>query len=56
MVAPGIKTDLQRKLGFLPAATPQKALEQAFALKGREAKVLAFHHGGEIVPIVKRSA
>ena len=51
LVSPGIDPESQKKLGFQTARTPQEALERAFALKGRDATVLAFHHGGEIVPL-----
>lgn len=53
MVSPGIDDEDKRKIGFEPAGNPQEALEKAFAMVGREAKVLAFHHGGEILPLVR---
>ena len=55
MVSPGIKPAVQKQLGFQPAKTPQEALKMAFDRKGRDAKVVVFHHGGEIVPLPQRN-
>lgn len=52
MVSPGIAPADQRKLGFLPASTPQEALDEAFRLAGRDARVVVMKHGGEILPLV----
>jgi len=52
LVSPGIDPESQKKLGFTTAETPHDALERAFGLRGRDATVLAIHHGGEIVPLV----
>lgn len=52
LVCPGIDAGVQRQLGFLPAATPQEALDAAFMIRGRDATVLVFHHGSEVLPIV----
>ena len=56
LVSPGISPDVQRKLGFEVAGTPQEALDRAFEIMGAKSSVLAFHHGGEILPIVKGSS
>jgi nickel-dependent lactate racemase len=53
MVSPGIKPETQRHLGFEPASTPQVALERAFAIAGRDAKVAVLHHGGDVLPLVQ---
>jgi len=52
MVSSGIAPGDQRKLGFLPARTPQEALDEAFRLIGRDARVAVMKHGGEILPLV----
>lgn len=52
LVSSGIGRETAEKIGFRWAATPQEALEQAFRLKGKKAKVLCFKHGGEILPLV----
>ncbi len=52
IVSPGIPDHDKRQLGFQPAATPQDALQQAFALVGDSARVAIFHHGGEMLPII----
>ena len=52
MVSKGISKADTERLGFLHARTPQKALEIAFSLVGRHAKVAVFQRGGEILPQV----
>jgi nickel-dependent lactate racemase len=52
LVSPGISPEASRRLGFIPAAAPQEALEMAFTLVGAEATVLVLCHGGEILPTV----
>ena len=52
MVSPGIKTATQRFIGFEPAATPQEALQKAFAIAGTNAKVAVLRHGGDVLPLV----
>lgn len=56
MVSPGIPPDVQRKIGFEPAATPQEALEMALRMAGRNARVVALQQGGHVLPLVKRAA
>lgn len=55
MVSPGIKPEIQRALGFEPAATPQEALAKAFSIAGRAARVAVLHHGGDVLPVVRES-
>lgn len=52
MVSPGIAPATQFRLGFKTAATPQQALEIAFSLCGRDAKVVILRHGGDVLPLV----
>ena len=52
MVSPGINANTQRHLGFEPARTPQEALERAFSIVGRDAKVVVLRQGGHILPLV----
>jgi len=52
LVCPGISKMETEKLGFLYAQEPQEALEIAFSLSGRDAKVGVLQRGGEILPIV----
>jgi hypothetical protein len=40
------------KLGFLYAQEPQEALEIAFSLLGRDARVAVLQRGGEILPVI----
>ncbi|HOQ98656.1 MAG TPA: nickel-dependent lactate racemase [Anaerolineae bacterium] len=56
MVSPGIPPDDRRKIGFTPAGTPQEALDQAFRLVGKDARVAVLKHGGEILPLVAGQA
>jgi len=56
MVSPGIRPEDQRKIGFIPAASPQEALEMAFKRAGSDARVAVLHHGGEILPLVPAEA
>jgi len=56
MVSPGIPPDDQRKIGFAPARTPQEALEMAWQIVGRDARVAVLQHGGEILPLVAGQA
>ncbi len=53
MVSAGIQPEIQRHLGFEPARTPQDALEKAFEIAGRDAKVAVLHHGGDVLPLVQ---
>lgn len=52
MVSPGIDPSVQRRLGFQPAGTPQEALDRAFAIAGRDAKVVVLRQGGNVLPLV----
>lgn len=52
MVRNGIPRKDQERLGFIPADTPQDALEKAFALVGANATVAVLRHGGEALPVV----
>lgn len=54
MVKNGIPPHEQQHLGFIPAETPQEALEKAFGLVGRNATVAVLKHGGEALPVVGR--
>jgi nickel-dependent lactate racemase len=51
MVSDGIPTDVQRRIGFDPARSPQEALEMAIALAGRSAKIVALQQGGHVLPL-----
>jgi len=50
LVCPGISKEETERLGFLYARSPQEALEIAFSLLGRDAKVAILQRGGEILP------
>jgi len=52
MVKNGIPKEDQKKLGFIPAETPQHALEIAFELTCKDSKVAVLKHGGEALPVV----
>ncbi|WP_258358679.1 nickel-dependent lactate racemase [Moorella sulfitireducens (nom. illeg.)] len=52
LVSPGIGPEVAQKIGFKWAPTPREALEMAYGLLGRRAKVICFRHGGEILPVV----
>ena len=52
MVANGIPRKDQQHLGFIPADTPQEALEKAFEIAGSDANVALLKHGGEALPVV----
>lgn len=53
LVSSGIDREKAERIGFKWAATPEEALDKAFSLKGKEAKVLCFKHGGEILPLLE---
>jgi len=53
MVSQGISKSETERLGLLHAREPQEALEIAFSLMGRNAKVAVLQRGGEILPIIK---
>jgi nickel-dependent lactate racemase len=50
LVCPGISKEETERLGFLYARSPQEALEMAFSIMGRNAKVAVLQRGGEILP------
>lgn len=52
MVANGISRDDQIHLGFLPADTPQAALDTALKIAGPRAVVAVLRHGGEALPVL----
>jgi nickel-dependent lactate racemase len=52
LVSTGISKEETERLGFFYAKSPQEALEIAFPLSGRNAKVAVLKRGGEILPIV----
>ena len=52
MVSPGILKEDKERLGFIHAREPQEALEIAFSLLGRNAKVAVLQRGGEILPVI----
>ncbi|MCX8116635.1 MAG: nickel-dependent lactate racemase [Desulfobacterota bacterium] len=54
-VAKGISKAEKERLGFLHAETPQEALEMAFSLLGRKAKVAVLQRGGEVLPVSQES-
>jgi lactate racemase len=53
MVSSGISKEDKERLGFIHAGEPKEALENAFALVGRNAKVAVLQRGGEILPVVR---
>ncbi len=50
LVCPGISKEETERLGFSYAKSPKEALEIAFSLTGRNAKVAVLKRGGEILP------
>ena len=55
MVSPGILKEDKERLGFIHAREPQEALDIAFSLSGRDAKVAVLQRGGEILPVIKKA-
>lgn len=53
MVSPGIRTEVQKHLGFRSAPTPQEALDLAFSLAGRDARVVVLRQGGHVLPQIE---
>jgi nickel-dependent lactate racemase len=53
LVSPGISKEETEKLGFTYARDPQEALEIAFSLTGKGAKVAVLQRGGEILPLIE---
>lgn len=54
MVSQGISKSETERLGFVHAREPQEALEIAFSLLGRNAKVAVLKRGGEILPLIQK--
>jgi nickel-dependent lactate racemase len=54
MVSSGISKDETERLGFIHARDPQEALDIAFSLTGRDAKVAVLQRGGEILPAIQK--
>ena len=52
LVSTGISKEETERLGFFHAKSPQEALEIAFSLSGRDAKVAVLQRGGEILPVL----
>lgn len=55
IVSDGIKTEDAKKLGFVPYASVQEALEAAFARHGKDAKVTVLTHAPDMLPIIQSS-
>jgi nickel-dependent lactate racemase len=55
MVSQGILKNEMEKLGLFYARNPQEALDLAFSLLGRDAKVAVLQRGGEILPVIKKA-
>jgi nickel-dependent lactate racemase len=53
LVSPGISKEETEQLGFIYARNPKEALEIAFSLMGRDAKIAVLQRGGEILPVIK---
>lgn len=53
MVCPGISKEDKERLGFLHAGNPREALDIAFSLLGRDAKIAVLQRGGEILPVIR---
>lgn len=54
MVSRGISKSETERLGLIYAREPQEALDIAFSLSGRDAKVAVLQRGGEILPVIKK--
>jgi lactate racemase len=51
MVSDHIPPEVQKRVGFKPAPTPDEALKMAFAIAGkRQARVVVLRHGGDVLP------
>jgi nickel-dependent lactate racemase len=55
MVSSGISKSDTERLGFIHAREPQEALDIAFSLSGRDAKVAVLQRGGEILPVIEKT-
>jgi hypothetical protein len=54
MVSRGISKSETERLGLIHAREPQEALDIAFSLSGRDAKVAVLQRGGEILPVIQK--
>jgi hypothetical protein len=54
LVSKGIDRNTAAKLGFRWTPTPQEALDLAFAMKGKQARVVVLKNGGETMPVLRR--
>jgi nickel-dependent lactate racemase len=54
MVSQGISKTETEKLGFIYARDPQEAIDIAFSLQGRDAKIAVLQRGGEILPVIQK--
>jgi lactate racemase len=52
LASPGIGRADTERLGFRYASSPQEALSQAFAIKGRDASVVVIKRGGTALPLI----
>jgi nickel-dependent lactate racemase len=52
-VSYGISKEQKERLGFIHAKNPQEALDIAFSLLGRDAKIAVLQRGGEILPVIQ---
>ncbi|MCX7966409.1 MAG: hypothetical protein N2596_07280, partial [Syntrophorhabdaceae bacterium] len=56
MVSSGISKEDSEKLGFIYARQPQEAIDYAFQIAGRHAKIAILQRGGEILPVIKEAS
>lgn len=55
LITKGISKNDTLKLGFKYASTPQKALEEALAKLGKDAKILLLRKAGGMLPVIKET-
>ncbi len=53
LVSKGIDRSTAARLGFRWTSTPQEALDLAFAMKGKQARVVVLKNGGETMPVLR---
>ncbi|MFP4107061.1 MAG: nickel-dependent lactate racemase [Phycisphaerae bacterium] len=53
IVSGGVMADEAEQLGYRKFDTPQQALEEAWKIKGKDARTIILRMGGEICPVVK---
>jgi nickel-dependent lactate racemase len=51
IVSDGIPPDVQRRIGFEPARSPQEALEMALGMADNSARVAVLQQGGHVLPL-----